>query len=84
MAGAWNYARKAARMHVISGGLGFPPGAKVHRIERDAEYIRRDKSELRCAETDHADDRAIDARQNPAFPTALAQQNGGNNSKNTR
>jgi len=56
--------------------LGLAPGAKIHRVERNAEYVCRNESELRGPKTDHADHGAIDGGQNPSLPTTLPQQDG--------
>jgi hypothetical protein len=65
-----------------SMGFGLAPGAKVYRIEGDAEYIRRNEAKLRGPESDDADDGAIDRRKNPALPAAFSQQDGRDDSKN--
>jgi hypothetical protein len=51
--------------------LRFAPGAKIHRVQSDAEDVCRDETELRRPESDYTDDDAIDRRQNPAFPATL-------------
>jgi len=40
--------------------LGFAPGAKIHRVECDAENVSRNKTKLCGPKTNHADDFAID------------------------
>ena len=65
-----------------SMSFGLAPGAKVYRIEGDAEYIRRNEAKLRGPESDDADDGAIDRRKNPALPAAFSQQDGRDDSKN--
>jgi hypothetical protein len=50
--------------------LRFSPRAQIHRIQGNAENVRRDEAELRCAESDHAHDCAVDACQNPTLPAA--------------
>jgi len=57
---------------------------KIYRVKSNAEYIGGDESELRGTETDHANDYAIDRRQNPAFPAALAQKDCRHNRKYAR
>src|SRR6266446_9487210 len=61
--------------------LSFPPGAMIYRIEGNAEHVGRDESKLRRPKTNHADDSAIDSRQNPTFPAAFSQQDGRNDCK---
>jgi hypothetical protein len=63
---------KITRSRSASVGLGFAPGAEIYGVERDAEHVGRNEAELRGAESDHADDCAVDSGQNPALPATLA------------
>jgi hypothetical protein len=64
--------------------LGLAPGAKINRVQSDAEHIRRNEAELGCAKADEANDDTIDGGQNPALPTAPSHQNCGNDCKYAR
>lgn len=50
------------------------PGKEVARVQGDAEQIGGDKSKLRGANADHANDGAIDGGDDPALPQSFAQQ----------
>jgi hypothetical protein len=65
-----------------SMSFGLAPGAKVHRVEGDAEYVCRNEAKLRGPESDDADNGAIDRGKNPALPTAFSQQDGRYDGKN--
>lgn len=54
---------------------------EVDGIECDAEEIRRDESELGCADADDAHDGAIDRGDDPALPELLAEQDGPKDSQ---
>jgi hypothetical protein len=47
---------------------GETPGAKVQGVKCDAEEIGRNKAELRGADTDDANDSAVDSGNHPALP----------------
>jgi hypothetical protein len=82
MGGAWNYPRKPADVHAISEtsgaletSLGRPtPGAQIEAVQHEAEQIGWDEAELLGVKRDHTNDHAVDAGQNPSFPTPLANQ----------
>jgi hypothetical protein len=79
-----NRRNKITGTRCASASLGFAPGAEIYRVERNAKHVGRNEAELRGAESDHADDSAVDSGQNPALPTTLAQQDGRRNCKNAR
>lgn len=58
------------------------PGAEIHGIKRDAEKIGGNKAELRRANTDNADDSAVNRGDDPALPKLLAEQDGAKNGQN--
>jgi hypothetical protein len=66
---------------IRSTSPGFAPGAKIHRVQAETEYVGGNKSELRSSETDETNDHAIDGRQKPTFPATLAYKNGRNDGK---
>jgi hypothetical protein len=65
-----NHARKR------SSALRFSPRANIHTVKRNAEYVGGNKTELLRSQPDEANDNAIDGRQNPAFPTTPAHEDG--------
>jgi len=58
------------------------PGAKIDSVERNAEKIGGNKAELRRANTDNADDSAVNRGDDPALPKLLAEQDGAENGQN--
>ncbi len=52
----------------------YAPGEEVAGVERDADEIGGDKSKLRGANADNANDGAIDGSDDPALPQLLAEQ----------
>ena len=62
--------------------LGFAPGAKVYRVQRDAEQVGGNEAELRRPESDQAENYAIHGGKNPTLPTAPPHQNRGTDGKN--
>ena len=58
------------------------PGAEIDGVKGDAEEIGGDEAELGGANTDHADDGAINGGNDPALPKLLAEQNGPENGQN--
>ena len=56
----------------LSVSFWFSPGAQIESVERDAKQIGGNKSELRGAKTDDANDGAVDGCENPTLPVALA------------
>jgi len=61
--------------------LSLAPRAKIDGVQGNAEQVRGDEPELRCAKADQANDHAVDGRQNPAFPTSTSYQNRGTDRK---
>ena len=55
---------------------------EVAGVEGDAKKIGGNKSELGGADTDDADDGAIDGGDDPALPELLANEHSGENSQN--
>ena len=58
------------------------PSAKIDGVKGDAEKIGGNKTELRRANTDHADDGAVNRGDDPALPKLLAEQDGAENGQN--
>ena len=58
------------------------PVDEIAGIEGDAKKIGGDKSELRGADSDDADDGAVDSGDDPALPELLANEHGGENGQN--
>ena len=61
----------------LFGLLFGTPVDEVAGIESDAEEIGGDETELGGADTDDADDGAIDSGDDPALPELLANEHGG-------
>jgi hypothetical protein len=55
---------------------------EVGGVEGDAKEVGWHKTELRSADTDHADNGAIDGGNNPALPEFLAEKNGAEDGQN--
>ena len=60
------------------------PGANAERIDGDAEQVCWDKAELGCAQSDYADDRAVDSGRHEANPELSSEQNCRENGEATR
>ena len=58
------------------------PGAEIDGVKGDAEEIGGDEAELGGANTDHADDGAVNGGDDPALPELLAEQDGAENGQN--
>ena len=58
------------------------PGAEIDGVKGDAEEIGGDEAELGGANTDHADDGAVNGGDDPALPKLLAKQDGAENGQN--
>jgi hypothetical protein len=56
----------------LSVSFWFSPGAQIECVERNAEQIGGNKTELRGTETDDTNDCAVDGGENPTLPAALA------------
>ena len=75
----WTLASGAAG--TLSASFRFSPAANIKHVEANAEKICRNETELCCSEADQANDYAIDRREDPAFPTTPAHQDGRKNRK---
>src|SRR4029077_19790227 len=53
------------------------PAGEVAGVDGDAEEVGGDKAELGGAETDDANDGAVDGGNDPALPEFLANEDGG-------
>ena len=53
------------------------PGNEIAGVEGDAKEIGGNEAELRGANSDDADDGAVDSGDDPALPELLADQHGG-------
>lgn len=60
------------------------PGTQINAAHRDAENIGGNKSQLCGANTNNADDDAVDRGEGPAFPAAASHQYRGRNGQHTR
>ena len=58
------------------------PVDEIAGIEGDAKKIGGDETELGGADTDNADDGAIDSGDDPALPEFFANEHGGENGQN--
>ena len=58
------------------------PVDEVAGVEGDAKKIGGDETELGGADTDNADDGAIDSGDDPALPEFFANEHGGENGQN--
>src|SRR5437763_8391508 len=58
------------------------PGAEIDGVKGDAEEICGNEAELGGANTDHADDGAVNGSDDPALPKLLAEQDGAENGQN--
>jgi hypothetical protein len=61
---------------------GSSPRSQVEAVDHDAEDIGWNEPQLSGLDGDDADNRAVDAGQNPPFPTTPANQDGGYYGKN--
>ena len=52
----------------------YPPGVEVARVQRYAEQICGDKSELCRADANHTHDGAINGGNHPALPQSFPEQ----------
>lgn len=59
-----------------------PPVDEVGGVQSDAQEIGRYESELGGADTNHANDGAIQCGNNPALPELFAEKDGAQNSQN--
>jgi hypothetical protein len=77
---------KSVTAGIRQTGLGWcacsSPGSQVEAVDYDAEHVGWNKAQLSSLDSDDADNGAIDAGQNPALPTASADQNGGDYGEN--
>jgi hypothetical protein len=60
------------------------PRADVAGVQRDTEEIGGNKTELRSAQTDDANNHAVDRGDDPALPQFLSDEDRGEDGQNTR
>jgi hypothetical protein len=56
---------------------------QINSADDDAKYVRRNESKLSGSESDHTDNNAIDAGEDPSLPIPPTNEDGGSNGQHT-